>query len=405
MTQNAPPGSSSADPLIRRIAILSVPGVQMLNVTGPMDVFFEANKQTGYAPKYVVDIVGLNSEPIKALNGTRFMPDETIHTALGEYDTVLVAGSPGIRDYEENPELIEWLVARARQARRVGATCTGAFLLAHAGLLDGRRATTHWNSTARMTRTFPSITVDPSPVFVKDGTVYTTAGVTASMDLALALVEEDHGRKVALRIAKELILFMKRPGGQAATGGADFGKRPYSRQPGMDPQPRLWRSLGDGPGAAGGDECPQLCAAVQTRDAADAGRLRGSRPRRGGPADTGRRRRPAERSSPQMRVLRSRRTSASLRETTRRDPGGVSGDLPPGGCGEVAKRVASNGISENGAGRYLLLFTSLAKGRGSATKQDGLPRESGRQPASMAFAVYSWILIASCAGAAGRFGG
>jgi transcriptional regulator GlxA family with amidase domain len=178
-------------------------------------VFFEANKQTGDAPKYVVDIVGLNSEPIKALNGTRFMPDETIHTALGDYDTVLVAGSPGIRDYEENPELIEWLVARARQARRVGATCTGAFLLAHAGLLDGRRATTHWNSTARMTRTFPSITVDPSPVFVKDGTVYTTAGVTASMDLALALVEEDHGRKVALRIAKELILFMKRPGGQA----------------------------------------------------------------------------------------------------------------------------------------------------------------------------------------------
>ena len=201
--------------MIRRIAILSVPGVQMLNVTGPMDVFSQANNQIGDAPRYVVEIVGLNSDPIKALNGTRFMPDETIHTALGEYDTVLVAGSPGIRDYEENEDLIEWLVNRARQARRVGATCTGAFLLAHAGLLDGRRATTHWNSTARMSRTFPSIKVDPSPVFVKDGTVYTTAGVTASMDLALALVEEDHGRKVALRIAKELILFIKRPGGQA----------------------------------------------------------------------------------------------------------------------------------------------------------------------------------------------
>lgn len=207
--------SVAADPMIRKIAILSVPGVQMLNVTGPMDVFSQANSQTGDAPKYVVDIVGLNAEPIKALNGTRFMPDETIHTALGEYDTVLVAGSPGIRDYEENPELIAWLVNRSRHARRVGATCTGAFLLAHAGLLDGRRATTHWNSTARMTRMFPSIMVDPSPVFVKDGTIYTTAGVTASMDLALALVEEDHGRKVALRIAKELILFIKRPGGQA----------------------------------------------------------------------------------------------------------------------------------------------------------------------------------------------
>ncbi len=217
MTRIPAPGSPStaSAPKIRRIAILSVPSVQMLNVTGPMDVFFEANNQIADAPKYVVDIVGLNADPIKALNGTRFIPDETIHTALGEYDTVLVAGSPGIRDYEENPELIAWLVNRARQARRVGATCTGAFLLAHAGLLNGRRATTHWNSAARMTRMFPSIQVDPSPIFVKDGAVYTTAGVTASMDLALALVEEDHGRQVALRIAKELILFIKRPGGQA----------------------------------------------------------------------------------------------------------------------------------------------------------------------------------------------
>ena len=214
-THASPAATIDPAPSIRRIAILSVPGVQMLNVTGPMDVFFEANKQIGDAPKYVVEIVGLNADPIKALNGTRFMPDATIHTALGAYDTVLVAGSPGIRDYEENPDLIAWLVARARQARRVGATCTGAFLLAHAGLLSGRRATTHWNSTARMSRLFPSIQVDPSPIFVKDGAIYTTAGVTASLDLALALVEEDHGRKVALRIAKELILFIQRPGGQA----------------------------------------------------------------------------------------------------------------------------------------------------------------------------------------------
>lgn len=187
----------------------------MLNVAGPMDVFFEANNQIGDAPKYVVDIVGLNAEPVQALNGTRFIPNETIHTALGKYDTILVAGSPGIRAYEENEELIRWLVDRSRHARRVGAICTGAFLLAHAGLLDGRRATTHWNSAARMSRMFPSIKVDPSPIFVKDGSVYTTAGVTASMDLALALVEEDHGRNVALRIAKELILFVKRGGGQS----------------------------------------------------------------------------------------------------------------------------------------------------------------------------------------------
>jgi transcriptional regulator GlxA family with amidase domain len=216
MTQiPAPRPPIDSDLKVRRIAILSIPGVQMLDVAGPMDVFFEANNQIGDAPKYVVDIVGLSSDPIKALNGTRFIPDKSIYTAVGEYDTVIVAGSPGIREYEENRELTEWLVNRARHANRVGAICTGAFLLAHAGLLDGRRVTTHWNSTDRMSRMFPAIKVDPKPIFVKDGSVYTSAGVTASMDLALAMVEEDHGRKVALRIAKELILFIKRPGGQA----------------------------------------------------------------------------------------------------------------------------------------------------------------------------------------------
>jgi transcriptional regulator GlxA family with amidase domain len=216
MPQTITSGSApvDSDPTVRRIAILSVPGVQMLNVTGPMDVFSEANNLIGDAAKYVVEIVGINSEPIKALNGTRFMPDVTIHTSSCGYDTILVAGSPGIRDYEENEELIKWLVERSRHAKRLGAVCTGAFLLAHAGLLDGRRATTHWNSAARMSRTFPSIKVDPSPIFVKDGAIYTTAGVSSAMDLALALVEEDHGRKVALQIAKQLVLFIKRPGGQ-----------------------------------------------------------------------------------------------------------------------------------------------------------------------------------------------
>jgi len=200
---------------VRRIAILAIPGVQMLDVAGPMDVFSEANNQIAGDPKYVVEIIGMDSGPIRALNGTRFMPDASIDMAKGPYDTVLVAGSPGIRDYEENRGLITWLLNCSAQARRVGAVCTGAFLLAHAGLLNGRRATTHWNSATRMSEMFPLIKVDPKPIFIKDGPIYTTAGVTASMDLALALVEEDHSRKVALRVAKELILFVKRPGGQA----------------------------------------------------------------------------------------------------------------------------------------------------------------------------------------------
>ena len=146
-----------------RIAMLAIPGVQMLDLAGPMDVFSEANNL--------------------------------------------------LRD--PHPKLVQWVVRESRHVRRVGSVCTGAFVLAHAGLLNGRRATTHWNSTDRLAEMFPAIKLEPNGIFVKDGRTYTTAGVTASMDLALALVEEDHGRSIALRVAKELILFLKRPGGQA----------------------------------------------------------------------------------------------------------------------------------------------------------------------------------------------
>lgn len=218
----SPPQKKTEQPMareaaqgFRRIAILAIPGVQMLNVTGPMDVFHEANKQNPNAPKYVVEIIGLKNEPVRALNGTRFLPDASVSDSLGQYDTVLVAGSPDIREYEENKELISWLVKMSHTTRRLGSMCSGAFLLAHAGLLNGKRATTHWRSAERLTRTFPKIVVDPNPIYIKDGSVYSTAGVTASMDLALALVEEDHGRSTSLKIAKELILFLKRTGGQA----------------------------------------------------------------------------------------------------------------------------------------------------------------------------------------------
>jgi transcriptional regulator GlxA family with amidase domain len=198
-----------------RIAILAIPGVQMLDLAGPMDVFSEANTLLGEPDAYLMSIVALSSEPLTALNGTRILPDMTIESSLEGFDTLLIAGSPGIRKYEDHAALIEWIVRESRHVRRVGSVCTGAFLLGHAGLLNGRRVTTHWNSTARLAETFPAITLEPNTIYVKDGNVYTTAGVTASMDLALALVEEDHGRSTALRVAKELILFLKRPGGQS----------------------------------------------------------------------------------------------------------------------------------------------------------------------------------------------
>lgn len=198
-----------------RIAILAIPGVQMLDLAGPMDVFSEACNLLRDPGAYAMTIVALSSEPVTALNGTRFLPDATVECSLEGFDTLLIAGSPGIRQYEEDPRLVQWILRESRHVRRIGSICTGAFLLAHAGLLNGRRATTHWNSTGRLAEMFPAVKLEPNTIYVKDGAVYTTAGVTASMDLALALVEEDHGRSIALRVAKELILFLKRPGGQS----------------------------------------------------------------------------------------------------------------------------------------------------------------------------------------------
>ena len=198
-----------------RIAILAVPGVQMLDVAGPMDVFSEACNLLRDPNAYSVKIIGMTMDPIQAANGARFLPDATIETPLTDYDTLLVAGSPSIRKYEDQPDLVAWIAKASPRVRRLGSICTGAFLLAHSGVLNGRHATTHWNSTGRLAERFPKVQIDPNRIYVKDGSIYTSAGVTASMDLALAMVEEDHGRTIALRVAKELILFLQRPGGQS----------------------------------------------------------------------------------------------------------------------------------------------------------------------------------------------
>jgi transcriptional regulator GlxA family with amidase domain len=198
-----------------RIAILAMPGVQMLDVAGPMDVFAEANKLIKGGDRYELAVVGRNREPVIASNGGRMLPDRTIDEPLDGFDTLIIAGSPRVQTFEADPALVEWVTTGSVQVRRLASICTGAFLLGSAGLLNGRRATTHWNSTARLRKMFPAIDVQANTIFIKDGAVYTSAGVTASMDLALALVEEDFGRAVALRVAKELILFLQRPGGQS----------------------------------------------------------------------------------------------------------------------------------------------------------------------------------------------
>jgi transcriptional regulator GlxA family with amidase domain len=148
-------------------------------------------------------------------SGLRIVPDSHVRAVRGPVDTLVVAGGEGVAEASADATLLRWLRRVASRVRRVASVCTGAFILAQAGLLDGRRATTHWASCDALARTHPSVDVDRDAIFVRDGNVYTSAGVTAGMDLALALVEADHGRELALAVARWLVLFLKRPGGQS----------------------------------------------------------------------------------------------------------------------------------------------------------------------------------------------
>jgi transcriptional regulator GlxA family with amidase domain len=198
----------------RRIVVLAFPQLQSLDLTGPVEVFSLANRSCG-REVYAIEVVAASREPLVSSSGLRLTPDRAIRACRGPIDTLVVPGGSGVREAASSPELIGWLRRAAGRSRRVASVCNGAFLLAHAGLLDGRRATTHWAACAALARDFPAVDVDPAPIFVRDGDVYTSAGVTAGIDLALALVEEDLGRSVALQVARALVLFIRRPGGQA----------------------------------------------------------------------------------------------------------------------------------------------------------------------------------------------
>lgn len=198
-----------------KVAVLAFPGVQMLDIAGPIDVFHEAGRQAGNPHAYSFEVVSTASEPIRASNGVQFMPDATLETASEDIDTLLVAGRPRVCEIEGDQRVVRWLQQQARRVRRIGSVCSGAFLLAGAGLLDGRRATTHWNSSTRLASGYPLVKVESDRIYIKDGSIYTSAGVTAGMDLALAMVEEDLGRGIALQVAREFVMFLKRPGGQS----------------------------------------------------------------------------------------------------------------------------------------------------------------------------------------------
>jgi transcriptional regulator GlxA family with amidase domain len=198
---------------MRRVVILAFPGVQTLDVTGPFEVFAAAASLTGGA--YEVEVVAASTDPIRTGSGLTIVPDRATGSVRGPIDTLLIAGGTGVLAAVEDERLVRWVRRSAGRASRVASVCTGAFMLARAGLLDGRRAATHWASAGELARRHPAVRVDPDAIFVRDGDVWTSAGVTAGMDLALALVEEDLGRRAALEVARWLVVFVRRPGGQS----------------------------------------------------------------------------------------------------------------------------------------------------------------------------------------------
>jgi transcriptional regulator GlxA family with amidase domain len=204
-----------------RIAVVAYEGVELFDTTGPIEVFTMLNRCLSgdgtTAPGYDVIILAERAGTLATSSGVRLVADASWHDMPEDVDTLIVVGSPddplekalGHRDF------VTWLRSAGKRVRRLVSVCTGAFLLAEAGLLDGRRATTHWMDLDRLRREYPHVIVETDAIYVRDGYVATSAGVTACMDLALSLVEEDFGRKMALTVARRLVMYLKRPGGQA----------------------------------------------------------------------------------------------------------------------------------------------------------------------------------------------
>jgi transcriptional regulator GlxA family with amidase domain len=212
----------------RSVVLLAYPGVGALDVTGPAEVFAVADRVAG-GEAYAVAIVSTDGEDVVSSSGMRLGVAGAL-AGHGPVDTLLVPGGAGWRQAVEHDRLVESLRAAAARSRRVASVCTGAFLLGAVGLLDGRRATTHWELLDELAARCPAATVEREPIFVQQGSVFTSAGVTAGIDLALALVEADHGAALARTVAQRLVVFMQRPGGQA-----QFSAR--MRVPALAPSP------------------------------------------------------------------------------------------------------------------------------------------------------------------------
>lgn len=194
----------------RLIGMVCFDTVTALDLTGPAEVFGTANEH--YANAYQLIVLASVMKPMKADVGLKLLPDAKLDGAP-PLDTIIIPGGAALRDPLASTPIVNWLRQR-RRTRRIASVCTGIYALGATGLLDGRRATTHWRFASDVAQRFPKISVDPNAIYVQDGNLFTSAGITAGIDLALALVEDDLGRRAALRVARELVVYLKRSGGQ-----------------------------------------------------------------------------------------------------------------------------------------------------------------------------------------------
>jgi transcriptional regulator GlxA family with amidase domain len=203
-------------PKARRVAIIAVPPARMLDVVGPAEVFADANKLHAGEPAYEVEIIAAAEDrTVPSQIGLPILAHRTYRELRGPVDTLLVAGGEWPPDKRHSPEFLTWLREQSTKVRRLGSVCTGALVLADAELLNGRPATTHWNWCNELVQKHPLVKVNPVPIYIRDKNVYTSAGVTAGIDLALALVEEDLGSSLALQVARMMVVFLRRSGGQS----------------------------------------------------------------------------------------------------------------------------------------------------------------------------------------------
>ena len=241
-------GVANTEFMARKVVIVGFPAVQALDVVGPHDVFTTASLLTGGG--YEVAMSSSDGAPVTTSTGLKFVA-EPLPDPCDAIDTVVLPGGGGVDAARSDPELLDWIKAVSGNARRVVSVCTGAFLAAESGLLDGCRATTHWAFAERLASEFPNVDVDPDPIFVRSSErVWTAAGVTAGIDLALSLVEDDHGTEIAQTAARWLVLYLRRPGGQtqfAAPVWMPRAKRAPIRevQEAIEAEPGHPHSIGD----------------------------------------------------------------------------------------------------------------------------------------------------------------